>query len=491
MSTLGPVGYPWYTGATVVLAGIAAMGLVGFLLGPQGGRGQGAQKQKGQAQKQKEEGGLKIVPLEGNFVAPKEEEDDPAYEQLSQLRSHLDTCITRGDFITAQKIVEMIEKLVIETWGLDSWQRGLSLLPVARFYEATNPAKYIPVMEEAARVLKLHGHPSLVLLCGKLRNAYAPIDPEVSFNWAKEAEVIQSDVIADDPSLQNTMTYAVVCSNLASSAFVCGYFQEVTKWRRVAKQIFFKYFPMTRDCMSSVESWSNSYFVQGEREEAVGILREYLEIVKQRKEPQDSVHPIERYTLFLAVDMCFMCENFEEALEFSTKLAAMDDDIELQLQSLCDILIIHRHLGNEEEARKTEALLRGSEEKVKIASRSKFLTTLDCSLNDEKYFLEMKVNQGPYPRQEGERYKPLDTLPEIRLLKRFYLVVEFENPEPGSDPLVIEQEISQPEFTLNSPALPAIPIAKKYYSVNFLIYEDFTKTNLIGDHYQLILPSTL
>lgn len=54
----------------------------------------------------------------------------------------------RGDFITAQMVVASMERLALDSWGEDSWQRGLSLVPVARFYEATNPEHYIPTLEE-------------------------------------------------------------------------------------------------------------------------------------------------------------------------------------------------------------------------------------------------------------------------------------------------------------------------------------------------------
>lgn len=80
-------------------------------------------------------------------------------------------------------------------------------------------------------------------------------------------------------------------------------------------------------------------------------------------------------------------------------------------------------------------------QQVKVAARSRFLTTLDCALakNDGKsdassdgtseyvYKLEMKVNQGPCPRKEGERYKPLADNLEGRLLKNFFVTGNFES----------------------------------------------------------------
>lgn len=158
------------------------------------------------------------------------------------------------------------------------------------------------------------------------------------------------------------ITYAVVCSNLSASAFVCGYFKETTvpiypesfltfskKWRHVSKGLFFKYFPLSHDCMRSVESWSNSYFLQGttfisikiiplgEREEALQILKEYLQLIASRKDPKTTrLHPVESYILFLGLDMAFMCELFEEALYFAEKYGLSSSQL-----TWCQVVRIH------------------------------------------------------------------------------------------------------------------------------------------------------
>jgi hypothetical protein len=67
---------------------------------------------------------------------------------LADLKLKMDKCISTGDFLTARKLAATIEELATETWGQDSWQRGLALLPIARFYEATNPGLFIPTLEE-------------------------------------------------------------------------------------------------------------------------------------------------------------------------------------------------------------------------------------------------------------------------------------------------------------------------------------------------------
>lgn len=73
---------------------------------------------------------------------------DPVLEEMSKFKSKLDDCVEKGDFMTAQMIVAAMERLALESWGEDAWQRGLALIPVARFYEATNKALYVPTLEE-------------------------------------------------------------------------------------------------------------------------------------------------------------------------------------------------------------------------------------------------------------------------------------------------------------------------------------------------------
>lgn len=70
---------------------------------------------------------------------------------MSQLKSELDSFVTSGDFFGAQRVVAAMQALALESWGEDAWQRGLSLVPIARFYEATNKALYVPTLEEYVR----------------------------------------------------------------------------------------------------------------------------------------------------------------------------------------------------------------------------------------------------------------------------------------------------------------------------------------------------
>lgn len=125
-------------------------------------------------------------------------------------------------------------------------------------------------------------------------------------------------------------------------------------------------------------------------------------------------------------------------------------------------------------------------QQVKVAARSRYFTTLTCGLNKDHYTMHIKVNQGPCPRKEGERYKPHDN--DARLLKDFFIVATFENiGDPKGEPLVIEMEVHEPEFTIKSPATGKIPAIDKYYHGNISIYENDSKEKQIGQHYQLFL----
>jgi hypothetical protein len=66
-------GYPWYAPAGAVLAGIAVMGLAGWLIGPQGG--DQPSKQQHHTPHKSQQGGLRLEPKEGNFILPRGDSD--------------------------------------------------------------------------------------------------------------------------------------------------------------------------------------------------------------------------------------------------------------------------------------------------------------------------------------------------------------------------------------------------------------------------------
>lgn len=84
MNGHGGPGLPWYQAVGVVVGGIALMGLAGWMMGPQGGP-PGTKKSP---KKQPQGEGLRIVPVEGNFVPRPEDLSDDDEDGKKSVSKH-------------------------------------------------------------------------------------------------------------------------------------------------------------------------------------------------------------------------------------------------------------------------------------------------------------------------------------------------------------------------------------------------------------------
>jgi len=149
----------------------------------------------------------------------------------------------------------------------------------------------------------------------------------------------------------------------------------------------------------------------------------------------------------------------------------------------CDLATVYWELGNENEARATQNFISTISMKFYEIpmTRSKYLCSTECSINDDEYIIGMRVNRELPNRKEGEVLEN----PEVmkRKLRKCFLKITYE--EKNGRFVTTSQTVTalyQFEIRLPHEDLQS----DKWYEVVVDIYEDEKKENKKGVHHQML-----
>jgi len=150
-----------------------------------------------------------------------------------------------------------------------------------------------------------------------------------------------------------------------------------------------------------------------------------------------------------------------------------------------DLATIYWELGLEKEAQNTQNEIKTKQNvspSTLVATRSKYLCTIEYAIRDGKYYLQMRVNREQPSRKEGQ---PLEGAEEMkRKLDKCTLEINYETND-GKFVANTYNVTTPHEFDITSPP-NLVRDTNKWYEVVIDIFADEQKQNKIGVHHQLV-----
>jgi len=174
----------------------------------------------------------------------------------------------------------------------------------------------------------------------------------------------------------------------------------------------------------------------------------------------------------------------KEVIRYSTQ-----NNIRITLQIYCELATVYWELGNDNEARNVQSLMRNfpiivMHSEIHPMTRSRYLCTTECNLTKDECLIVMRVNRERPNRKEGETIE--DTEAMERKINQCYLNITYEVSDGGQD------TIYQNKKKVTTPHKFDIILPRRYiqlgrwYEVVVDIYSDEKRENKIGVHHQLV-----
>jgi len=224
-----------------------------------------------------------------------------------------------------------------------------------------------------------------------------------------------------------------------------------------------------------IESHVSSLHQEGATEEAAELLIDYASSIEDQK---DSSGPV-NWCYMRAAKFYFYLAEYEKSLELLNKCTITNMEFKVNLISTC------LELGLFEKAQGIVDTMKKIDKKpADYLARTNYLITCAANFTPENcYSLTMKICRKRPQRQEGQREEAEADFE--RKISQFYLVTTFENPADAEAPIVVEQEVSDYDFTVVSPAVTDIA-PQTGYLVKMDMYLDSSKNSKISSHWQIV-----
>eukprot|EP01123_Difflugia_compressa_P014471 TRINITY_DN752_c1_g1_i1.p1 TRINITY_DN752_c1_g1~~TRINITY_DN752_c1_g1_i1.p1 ORF type:complete len:322 (+),score=58.16 TRINITY_DN752_c1_g1_i1:106-966(+) len=266
-----------------------------------------------------------------------------------------------------------------------------------------------------------------------------------------------------------------------------GMFKQAEVYHKEAIKAISDIDPLNQAVFAALEFWTNTLHQQGKTQEAIVRLEEYKrKVINLPGEGPAMVKKI----LHRAAVLWFTVDKFSETAQYLNELDRYSEEKNLPVstQILCDLATVQWELDYVNEARETQARMKGCPlpvTRVPPCSRSKYLCTLDCLLVDEVYTLSMRVNRQQPKRKEAEVVEDAEKI--RRKLEKCFLEITFEPLSKDGEPVTMSQLVDKPhQFLIRSPKMKGQPDPGRFYEVVIDIYPDSTKEMKVGVHHQLV-----
>jgi len=245
-----------------------------------------------------------------------------------------------------------------------------------------------------------------------------------------------------------------------------------------------------------VENYVSALHQQGKTEDAIRIIETALSEVRQNNSIV-KVESIIEWGLNRMSKFYFYLDNFESARKCLSELKDYCElhrgdkygTIKMPLTAFVELMTANVELDDVEKYAEMENKLKESELDLGATQytsnalvRSKYLITQSALITNH-YHLVFKVCIKRPVRPEGEYEKSENDL--VRKLDHFYVECFFENPA-GGEPLTITQEVKHFDFEIHSPNFEIAAKPYNWYSTKLYLYEDSTKQQLLGKHFQMV-----
>jgi len=235
-----------------------------------------------------------------------------------------------------------------------------------------------------------------------------------------------------------------------------------------------------------MEAQASALHQAGKTREAISRLEKYYSLIKGLgPDAEKAIH----WCLSRIAKFYFYLDEFGLSRDRLLDLVAYADShvAQLSLEPLIDLASSHLELGEEEAALKVlDRIRKVPPSKIPgniLCTRSKYLITCEARLGN-RYDLNFKICRTPPARKEGEAEE--DEADFKRKLDNFYLVCIFENPDPNGEPLLMETPVDHFDIDVKSPSVPTVMTASCWFLVKLILYKDSSKSERIGQHYQLV-----
>jgi len=414
---------------------------------------------------------------------------------LSQMTMHLNSNKLNEAEDLGKKALIFVEK----TWGKNSSQYGLVLIPLSRVYESKGPlfqTQFESCLVRAQEILSQN--PELVdyllLVYEKLVHLYNTTfkynDAEkyALANYEKRKEFLKKQRYAG--------TIEAFCSAVSTAALTLsnlGKFKKSEDLYAEGLRELCKENPTSERAWNTLELFTNCLHQQGKTLQAIEKLDDYLAVVKNSKKEEEK-NFIYIKILLRKATLSFTIDKFSQTECYLNDCVTFcnEKNLEVAIAILQDLASCYWEMGEEVKARATQDLIR--KQKVEINTnilsamplvRSKYLYTLEAIIVKDQYNLTLRVNRTLPKRKEDE---VLAEQPELipRKLDKGFLEIYFENPQNIQEPIVTNLNFDKFQFAIQSPRLENLEKGK-WYEVCIDIYEDETKTSKLGSHHQMVL----
>jgi tetratricopeptide (TPR) repeat protein len=405
---------------------------------------------------------------------------------------------TFSKFMKAEKFVEASivgEKYLQSIGDKRSSQYAVSCLEVANAYKRVNKAKAKELFLRSFEILtsKTPESPEIykytISCCLELQN----ILPEAEHIVCQEKLY---DVLEEWRNREPDNEEAKSLFQLWM-VHVMNIWRQLGQWSKV-EALYKKFADMkTADTdpvqvQDMVENYASALHQQGRTVEAIQVIQGFMDEIKHKK--QSKYEAVVEWGYERMSKFYFYLDDFEgsERCLISLKeyiLAAhptKDEKTVFSIPALVQLMTVEVELNKEEDYEKLYEQLKSMEPEGRDNSlahtRSKYLITQSTVMTNH-YHLVFKVCIKRPHRAEGEPEKTEDEL--IRKLDKFYIEATFENPS-GEEPLVCCKDVNHYDVEVDSPTFTSSATPYKWYWTKIYLYEDSTKQNLLGKHYQNI-----
>lgn len=280
--------------------------------------------------------------------------------------------------------------------------------------------------------------------------------------------------------------YAAACASAGIVLSRLGKFKLAEKYFQDGLKVYYEHLPLSHNVSRSLEYYTSTLHQQGKTEEAILALTDYEHRIQDL--PNSSLALIKTWRRAATLHFTQNEWTLAESLLLKAEELEKKEKLPVDLQSLCDLAAVYWEMGDETRARAKEEELKAQKVtamnmQVLPTTRSDLVSTLDCSILQGVYKLEMRINRTKPSRKEGD---PLEEPADIpRKLQSCFLEATFQNTDPVEPPVTLTKEISSFSIELESPKLKEAEV-DKWYEVRVMIYADSTKEKKLGQHHQLV-----